>query len=401
MVIKLGEVQTDGGQTVRFDVPYDLDIDRDERDAQFEKIKEVLGTLANISLPSSHEVNVKHGGYGRHSRYDLDQLEYQGGGNAYYEVLHVKDAPNGRHPFVSNGHHSFGEQFSNFFAEWETTDAAIAHAKSTGGYVVSHSMLKEKEGSPKIPGLIRAVDTGYLSPWFYATGDAEILGDFVFPEHLAQDPIFTVGKQFLVPETSEKTGDPIMVLKTCMGCVVRDVPQQSDRFGRRSVHGAAGVDKYRAVQWHDGSVTQVYPNTSQNMIPVPLADEDTWVVDAQRKFNQLLSGGNQGFEVKFADGGKFVGRYIPPKDSPKPDAQGRYMMVVTMKDGSVREGWTDFTPTDEHPTVISYVQDRMSGEALRIEAKDKQIDGNGKKWQGVYHASSQSLPSQEDPSASQ
>lgn len=380
---RYGEGATLEGQVVQFTAPSD----------EFELAKDALQHFRDIRIPSSALVNVEHGGYGRYSRYEIEQIDYGGGNNevggGYYEILSIKNAPEGRQPIVSHGFMSSGEWFSQFFAEWESVEAAKAHWDKVGrGRILTLREFKDSQASA-VDGLLRVVNTGYLSPWFYATGDAYLVGDYVFPEHLAQDPTFTFGRQFLVPEKSDKSGEMLHKLKTCMGCVVeehRDRPTYYARGDERQL-----VKKYRAVQWHDGTVTEVYPYTPDSQVPVPLAEGDTWVSDAQRKFVEMLAGKTLGFEIEFANGGKFVGKYVQPPEAPKPTAAGDYCASVTLDNGEAIEGWVHgFSPTDDEPTIVSHIEKRLARNgktAVRIEITSQRTKKGGKKWAGVYHSS--------------
>ena len=390
-----GEVRTKEGQLLRFTAPTD----------DFELAREaILNHVRTITIPSSAVVNVEHGGYGRYSRYALEQVDYGGGqneaGGGYYEILKIGDAPDDRHPIVSHGYMASGEWFSQFFAEWETVEAAKAHWDIIGrSRIITADTIKHKyatKGSiTEVPGLIRVVDTGYLTPWFYATGDTALVGDYAFPEHLSHDPTFTFGRQFLVPETSKQRYDEIIyTLKTCMGCVIEERKEHRRRNGYDELEG---VKKYRAVQWHDGSITEIYPSTPSEKLPIPIAEGDTWVVDAQRKFNRLLAGGSQGFEVNFANGGKFVGKYVPAPEAPRQSPAGDYNLVVILNDGTAREGWINgFVPTVAAPNITKYVEDMFVADGkvvIRIEIVGKKRTGQAaKKWSGVYHSSLQAKP---------
>lgn len=380
---KYGEGTTSQGQVVQFTAPSD----------EFQLASDALGRFRTITIPSSR-TNVEHGGYGRYSRYNLEQVDYGGGqneaGGGYYEILNILDAPDGRCPVVSHGYYASGEHVSGFFAEWESVEAAKDHWDKTGrSRIVTLKSFEDVEDKV-VPGLIRTVDTGYLSPWFYATGNASLVEDYAFPEHLAQDPTYTFGRQFLVPKESEKSGQILRSLKTCMGCAVeeRSVRKRHDRFSE----GREGqsTKSHRVVQWHDGTVTELSPSTPSDLIPTALTEEDAWVTDAQRRFVEMLSGQTLGFEVSFADGGKFVGKYVPPPESPKPMAAGNYYVTASLDDGTAIEGWVDFTPTTECPTLALYVKDKLNKEgksAVTINVGKESKKPGGIKWQGVYHKS--------------
>lgn len=389
---KYGEGRTLEGQVVQFSAPVDV----------FKLASDSLLHFNRLRLPVSSKVSVEHGGYGRYSRYNIEQLEYAGGqneaGGGYYELLNIRDAPDGRHPIVTHGFMSSGEWMSQFFAEWESIEAAMAHWKSEGHRRIL--TYRDFEGTEEMPaGLLRTVETGYLSPWFYATGDAELIGDYVFPETLANDPTFTFGRQFLVPEKTKSGLSIQKVLKTCMGCAIEQftVDERSNYYGFQS---SSDKKTYRVVQWHDGTTTSLKPDMNTEMMPVPLADADTWVVDAQRQFNELLAGGRNNIEVNFADGGKFVGKYVPPDDEVKPNVEGDYYVKVTFADGEAAAGWVNgFVPTPKHPTVTSFIEDRYLSNGrtvLQIEVVNKKPKTGGKKWQGVFHSTTQ--PASEDTS---
>lgn len=386
---KFGEGHTGQGQVVHFTAHPD----------NFEVARESLEHFRTINIPSAHQVNVEHGGYGRYSRYEIDQIDYGGSRYGYYEILDIKDAPDDRVPVVSHGFMGSGMWEGEFFAEWEDVDSAKRHWDKFGRGTLP--VLKDFQSKDKeIEGLLRVVDVGYLTPWFYATGDIELVGDFAFPEHLNQDPVYRFGRNFLVPEPTKygRSEDVIHTIKTCMGTVVRDVPErQYGLWGRSEI--PESVRKYRAVQWHDGSVTEVYPSTRELEIPVPLADEDTWVVEAQQEFSRMLGGGALSFTVEFANGGKFVGKYVAPPDTVKPNPTGDYLMAVTLDNGEVVEGWVNnFSPTEETPTIVSYVEHRMLANGKnpikidKIKGRTKKV---GKKWPGVFHASTQALLEQQ------
>lgn len=381
---RFGEGITNAGQVIQFTAMSN----------EFKQAQDALRRFRDITIPASALVDVKHGAYGRYSRYDLEQVAYGGGqneaGGGYYEILNIRNAPEGRHPFVSHGYMHFGGRFSAFFAEWESIEDAAAHWDKTGQSRIVTPRTFEEPGESETKGLIRLVDTGYLSPWFYATGNASLVGDYVFPEDLAQDPTFSFGRRFLVPKQSRKSGAVLHELKTCMGCVVRDEPRKQNRWGGHDEQPDT-IRKFRAIQWHDGSITEVYPTTPIDMLPVPLAGNDTWVVDAQRKFDEMLAGGNTNFTIEFADGGKFVGSYVPPAEKPKASAAGNYYVIVTFDDGKAKEGWVDgFTPTEDEPNIASHVERKFAGmgrEVVRVETTHNKVEAGSKKWPGVYHSS--------------
>lgn len=151
---RYGEGQTREGQVVQFTALSD----------EFELARDSLRHFRDITLPSSALVNVRHGSLGRYSRYELEQVDYGGGqneaGGGYYEILNIKNPPEGRHPVVSHGYMSSGEWFSQFFAEWESVEDAKAHWDGAGsGRIITMRTFKEGENN-EVKGLIRVVNTG-------------------------------------------------------------------------------------------------------------------------------------------------------------------------------------------------------------------------------------------------
>jgi len=47
---------------------------------QVDEVKGMFGKVLHLDIPSSHRVNIQHGGYGRYSRYNIEQHKYAGGG---------------------------------------------------------------------------------------------------------------------------------------------------------------------------------------------------------------------------------------------------------------------------------------------------------------------------------
>lgn len=379
---RFGEERTIEGQLVQFTAPSE----------SIELARSAINTFfREITIPSSHRVNVEHGGYGRYSRYEIEQLEYRGGNNevggGYYEVLDIKNAPDDRIGVVSFGYMFTGKETKQFFAEWESVEDAKAHAEIDRWKIFTSEAFIDTE--EPIPGLIRAVDTGYLTPWFYATGDSDLIGDFVFPEHLNNDPVFTFGRKFLVKE-SNPDGFTTEEIKTCMGCHIREV----DRYQPPYTDADPNEPKskpHRIIQWHDGTTTELATNASEHEVPIPLPDENTWVIEAQDQFNELLSGNRTQFEVQFADGSKFIGRHVPAPEKPRDDPAGDYLASVVFDDDKKAHGWVnDFIPTTECPTIAQFIENKFPDrKVLKIEIEKRKIGKNVKKWSGVFHGSSQ------------
>lgn len=334
----------------------------------------------------THKTEVEHGGYSRYSRYDIEQKEYWSSARSFYEILEIKDAPEGRHPFVSYAHSvKEGGSPESYFLEWESIEAAVKHVKKRGA-PTHHELFGETNTS--IPGLQRAVQTNLLSPWFYATGNAELLGDYVFPEKLSNDPVYTLNRRFLVPITSWRQREPeYTALKTCIGAVDVETTKVTYRGYSASSDNPANRSVKKHIQWADGSMTVIDETTPMNLMPRAVEDEP-WLTDAIEKVQQMLSGKALSFTVNFADGGKFVGRFYEAKESTS-DPEGDYLLKVIFEDGSVKKGWVyEFRPTPECPTIASKavsVYEARGMKTVGIEVLERRVVSNGKKWKGMYY----------------
>ena len=372
---RYGEGSTADGQLIRFTTP----------DEDVEEAKTFLKEhFSIVELPVTHTTNVEHGGYGRYSRFDIEQLEYWAGPTGYYEVLDIKDAPDGHHPYVSHSYHSDSEYGPiSYFIEWESTEAAQASLKKIGAPT---EMSRYTEAETPIPGLLRAVEVNYLTPWFYASGNAEIMGDYVFPEQLANDPVYQPGRRFLVPITKKWANEvDYTALKTCMGAITREVQPKRDSWGFSTGDTAPYSEK--TIQWSDGSISRVNPKMSQSLMPRAV-DSEPWVAEAVDKIQHMLSGRALNFTVDFADGGKFVGKFVEAKEQVS-DVEGDYLLTVSFADGTVQEGWVNgFKPTPEAPSITAkalQVYKNRGQEVSHIEIKDRKTEPGGKKWKGVYY----------------
>ena len=78
-----------------------------------------------------------------------------------------------------------------------------------------------------LEGFKRRVVCNALTPWFYAIGDEELIGDYAFPEGFQDDPVYRLGKRFVVFDH-----DGVPEIKTCMGA--RFLTEDgSDGYGRQ------------------------------------------------------------------------------------------------------------------------------------------------------------------------
>jgi len=361
------EIRTGGGQLIKVRCNPD----------DVAKITEALQLAHSFDKPltkplkNTQSTKLGQGPIGHYTRFDILRHRYGGGGypgnGAYVEVLEIKDAPDGRHPFViyhrAENYSWSWPKVEASFTEWENLDQAISALEnnsreiSTGG------------DCTKIPGFIRRVECGLLIPWFLAIGDQALIGDYAFPEHLQNDPYFRFGGKFVVREDRDSPPK----IKICLGnCKFED----------------GKGDTRRTVYWDDGSVWRedIGPR------PTALSEHDEWIADVTSHFQQMLAGDKKEFSINFLDGSKFSGRIILPKDKDTSPA-GDYLLVATLRQNgkeNVKEGWVNnFEPTPEFPSIIDYVTAKFleNGlEVVKIEIQKKKVKRGGRKWHGVFHS---------------
>lgn len=355
---RYGEGRTGIGQMVEFTCPPEF----------VDQVKKVLRTIRTIDIPTTGRVNIAHGGYGQYTRYDVVQHDYAGGGPGdgggwgYIEVLEIKNPPDGRWGIVINEHTSHK---GGMFTEWETLDHAHAAFKK---FWCSDST---EEKFPKLTGFKRRVTCGELTPWFYAIGDEQLIGDYAFPEGLQDDVVYRFGRQFVVFDY-----EGVPAVKTCMGT----------RFVKRGDYYPYGEQQYRLVYWDDGSVWD--ESNDRGGSPRPVEEGERWIAEAVQQFRQLLAGKSTEFTINFTDGNKFVGKLIRA-NCRVPCAEGNYFLVVQLKGkNKPLEGWVnDFKPTKDAPDIVQYVTQRFGEseqEVEYIEIKERKTEKGGKKWSGVF-----------------
>lgn len=347
-----------------------------------DEVKAFLRTkVRTLELQTTHTVNVSHGGYGRYSRYQVVQHKYAGGGAGgccgYIEVLEIKNAPDGRCSFVV---HEWTSGKGGWFTEWETLANALA------AWECGWSGASKLETFAKLAGFKRRVPCGQLSPWFYAIGDEELVGDYALPFGVEDDPVFRLGRKFLVTDDEGNVS-----LKTCMGTrFVREIPDPSFYGGRRS---GDQVLVFRLVYWDGGSVWDERCNRSDADRPRPLETGEEWIAAAVEQFIALLSGNSKGFSINFTNGAKFVGRLVEGKSRSSPT--GEYYAVVHFTKGEKQEGRFEFKPTPDVPTVraflINALTKKFPGKTIaRMRITRKRVSPGEKKWAGVFFKPSSS-----------
>lgn len=359
-VTTFSEVRTAGGQLIEFNcVPEDVD-----------KIKNCLGSLVrDIELLQTEKMtSVSQGGYGRYSRFKIVQHDYAGGGypgcGGYIEVLEIKNPIDGKCAIVLHEYRIQEYSVTCYFTEWDCIHNAIdAFQKSW------HSLGRDYSN---FPGFRRKVECGRLTPWFYAIGDQEIVGDYAFPEGLQEDSVYKFGKEFVVYVDSGHKDDKKPVIKTCMGC---RVVMANDKYGSRS---------YRIVYWNDGTVWDGSNTYKAGRPPRPIEeadDEDLWAHEIRRQLPFLKNG--KKMVINFADGRIFEGVFRKRESS---TPKGKYYVEVTLKgkdednDDVPIQGWVDFTPTEKCPTLTQYVlgifrKHKVVVNKIQIKKKEN-VEGN-------------------------
>ncbi len=352
-----GEVRTGIGQLVEFSCPPDLK----------DKVKEFFRDhIRTISLPTTGVLNISHGAYGRYTRYDMIQHKYAGGGTGFIEVLEIRNAPDNRCSFVIYQYHRYGK---SEFTEWETLeDAKMAWEKYWG----SHDNTVH---FPEAKGFKRWIDCGALTPWFYAIGDEELIADYSLPYGLEDDPVYRIGRVFVVMDNEN-----IPHIKTCMG--TRFMTRRKNDNSRETVN-------YRIVYWHDGTIWNESSYEAKNHLPRELKSGELWITEAISQFQEILAGNKTDFVINFTDRHKFIGKVIEV-DKKVSSPEGNYLIAATFKDKQTKQevGWVnDFVPTPEYPDIVQYVTAKYKEkgkEIERIEVKEVKVKTNGKKWQGVF-----------------
>lgn len=331
-----------------------------------EKVRSFLSeNIRHIDIPTTGQVNVAHGGYGKYTRYDIIQHDYAGGGypgcGGFREVLEIKNPPDGRCGIVVY------EEVSgkgSFFIEWETL-------KDARSFFSKHQAPAAEE-LKKISGFKRRVNCGALTPWFYAIGDEQLIGDYAFPEGIQDDPVFRFGKQFVVFDK-----DDIPAVKTCMG--TRFIQgKKIGYYDQTELH-------YRLVYWDDGSVWDESEHKCGR--PRPIEEGEAWITEAVAQFRQLLAGKSTEFAINFIDGNKFIGRLAQKKPRSK-SAEGNYFLVVRLKGKNEPvQGRIEFKPTRKAPDIVRFVTQRFAekGQEVEfIEVKECKTEKGGKKWIGAF-----------------
>jgi hypothetical protein len=322
-----------------------------------EKVKAFLKEFVKSVHIPTNKTNVGHGGYGRYSRYKIKQHKYAGGGHGgcggFIEVLEIENPPEGRCGIVL---HEDIDDYSHRGATFWEFDS-LEEAKKAFEHSWSSSDKKRRYEKAK-----REVHTGFFSPWFYAVGDQMLLGDMVLPDYgLESDTEFISGKKYVVyvDEYCDDQKSKIPCVKTCFGCFhIKD--KELDMYGREK-----GEKVTKVVLFDDGYMWDECKNFSRR--PRLALMKEAGFMGIMDQMMRLLAGKVKNFTVKFSNGGKFVGKYIPPADK---DEKGAYTVKAIFRAKSTgkeeeKTGSVDFVPSEETPTVVKFVE---------VECKKKGLD---------------------------
>ncbi|MFZ3031916.1 MAG: hypothetical protein WA082_02685 [Candidatus Moraniibacteriota bacterium] len=361
-----GETQTAGGQTVHFSCGV-----RDR-----EKVAAFLAEhVCDIDVPTTGRVSVPHGGFGRYTRYDITQHEYAGYGSGYIEVLEVKNPPNERGGFVI---HDFRSDKGAVFSEWDSlADALNAYERFWTMSVRDHRSWQELSCK-------RFVPCGALTPWFYAVGNQELIGDYAFPEGLQDDPVYVFGQKFVVCLSK----DDAPRVKTCLGTRFLSGDYKDSPY-------CGGPWHKRVVYWDDGSTLTIDSGDGSlhGGWARPLVGGEMWVTAALAKFQVLLSGKTDQFSLDFTDGMRFVGKLVPAKTPAALTKAGRYWAHLKIEGEDNAKGAFDFSPTEEFPDATALLSSKMAKKHPGKEIAILEIRPDtpkGRKWTGVLYDRSKS-----------
>lgn len=333
-------------------------------------VKKVLAwCVRSIIVPVTHKINVQHGAYGRYSRYDIKQHKYAGGHGGYIELLEIKNPPNNRQPFVINNYSVSG---GSHFTEWETLESA------QNGFEL---IFNQREKLKDQPGFIRKVPTGALTPWFYAVGDQDLAGDYAVPADMQEDSYYTLGEKFVVFDNG------LPRVATCLGTrFIAKHYSMSPGFWHRHRDEKERVETFRLVYFSDG---YVWDERTSIHSPRPVEGNEAWVGVAIEQFKDCLAGKRSDVNVKFTDGTQFSGSFKSSRLG-KYTKAGDYLMRATVRHNGktkVKEGWVEgFTPSEDHPDVISFVTAKMQGEIESLEVLRYRLNKevSSKAWSGMF-----------------
>lgn len=249
------EVKIGGGRLVEFQVrPEDKD-----------KVKDFAKYIKNIELPVTKEIkNIQHGGFGRYTRFDIEQKKYAGGGSGFIEILKINNPPENRNGNIIHEYESGGSKFWEF----ETIDDAEEGWKHSWGLSYPEDILNKSKG------FIRMVKCDWFSPWFYAVANQALYNDFAFPNTVGNDhPIYRPFNKFVIrnydPLNKKCDEDGyIDEIKTCIAYTCRKVKS----------HNSYNAYIEHTIYWDDGTL---WSGSSLKDAP-KLADKSVYKVNVKK-----------------------------------------------------------------------------------------------------------------------
>lgn len=351
------EVSTGKGTLVKLTGPDDL----------VEKAAKIIPLLKDIELPHTQWVDVPGSRLRRrYSRFNIIEHKVKGTDDLLCHAGHIyeiKDGPEDKVPIVIDNYTSF--------SEWTDLKSAKAALELMDKQTLRH---KDIEQSP-LPGQLRVVNCYPFDPWYNAIGNQIIVGDIVFPDGFQDDPVYKAGKSFVVYD-----GDGNPSIKICLGC-------RLERYhDNGSLQSRPHVPVFRTVYFEDGTVWN--ESRSVGKPPRPLAGNEIWIADVLGQVQRLLLGGILNFKVPLVDDMNFIGRLSGRQGL---TLEGTYYARVSFEDGTKEEGYFDFKPYGDFPTVEDYLRaqyKRGRKTVSKLEVKLHRKKRLGKSWGGALCLSS-------------
>ena len=331
--------------------------------------------IVDVDITQAYQTNVEHGCYGRYTRYKIEKHDYAASMVNFVELIEIKDPPEGYNPIVIHSH-ATGE--GDFFMEWENLESAKKAFQNRMGLRI--------QSLEKQPGHIRTIRLGALTPWFYAVGDQDLVGDYVLPIGVQDDSEFKLGQQYVVFENN------LPRTAVCLG--TRFIAKHYQEYRSSwSYRRPETVETFRLVHFSDGYIWDEREAENLNR-PRPVKTEEAWIAEAVKQFQECLAGNRTDVNVKFADGTQFSGKFKSAritKHSKAGDYEIKAMVSISGRPAVFREGWINgFVPTQEHPDVLSFAKAQAAEkggvfESLEIIRYKPPEGGSGQKWSGVFY----------------
>jgi hypothetical protein len=287
-----------------------------------------------------------------YSRFDLIRRNFRKFPTGYVEVLEVIDAP------LNHARHIIHEKFvdrGRAFSEWKSGELAT-YAFNVTAWPITGSTGKLES----LAGFIRHIHCHRLTPWFLATGTEAIIGPYVAPRGLDNDPVYRLGGRFVCFDPNDGE-DP--VIKTCLGCRVEK---------GFNVNFPFEPYEYRIVYFDDGSV---WKSNSKIRPPRELSEGELWVVHRLGHLKRLMTGGLTNISVHFLDSTTLSSRIVHSKlSSLKQPGLYRYTIVVEGEKPIFRN--KKFEPSETEPTLLHFINNQMKENGKNVlYVKIREIPG--------------------------